>query len=74
MNCLKNLKDIGYQTGCGFMVGSPYQSISNIAKDMIFIGKFKPQMIGIGPFIPHKDTPFKGFNCGSAKMIYFKFV
>nr|WP_295611347.1 [FeFe] hydrogenase H-cluster radical SAM maturase HydE [uncultured Terrisporobacter sp.] len=71
MNCLKNLKDIGYQTGCGFMVGSPYQSISNIAKDMIFIGKFKPQMIGIGPFIPHKDTPFKGFNCGSAKMTLF---
>lgn len=71
MNCLKNLKDIGYQTGCGFMVGSPYQSISNIAKDMIFIEKFKPQMIGIGPFIAHKDTPFKDFPCGSAKMTLF---
>lgn len=56
--CLYNLKEIGYQVGCGFMVGSPYQTAENLAEDLLFIKKFEPHMVGIGPFIPHKDTPF----------------
>ena len=71
MECLKNLKDIGYQTGCGFMVGSPYQTEKNIAKDLLFISEFKPEMVGIGPFIPHKDTPFGEHNRGSLEMTLF---
>ena len=58
MRCLKDLKDIGFQTGCGFMVGSPFQTIENIAEDLLFLQEFKPHMVGIGPFIPHRDTPF----------------
>lgn len=57
-NCLKNLKKIGYQTGCGFMVGSPGQTVDTLYRDFLFIKELKPEMIGIGPFIPHKDTPF----------------
>lgn len=68
MECLKNLKEIGFQTGCGFMVGSPFQTNLNIAKDLKFIEEFKPQMCGIGPFIPHKDTPFKDYPPGTAEM------
>ena len=58
MQCLKDLREIGYQVGCGFMVGSPYQTSSELAEDLKFIEEFKPDMCGIGPFIPHKDTPF----------------
>lgn len=58
MRCLHDLKDIGYQVGCGFMVGSPYQTPETLAKDLKFIEEFSPDMCGIGPFIPHKDTPF----------------
>ncbi len=65
MRCLKDLKEIGYQTGCGFMVGVPYQTNEDIAEDMIFMQDFKPQMVGLGPFLPHKDTPFKDFQGGS---------
>lgn len=68
MECLKNLKEIGFQTGCGFMVGSPFQTNHHIAKDLKFIEEFKPQMCGIGPFIPHKDTPFKDYPAGTAEM------
>ena len=57
--CLYDLKEIGYQTGCGFMVGSPGQTVETIYEDLLFILHLKPEMIGIGPFIPHKDTPFK---------------
>lgn len=71
MNCLKDLKEIGYQTGCGCMVGSPYQRISDLCEDMIYMSEFKPQMIGIGPFIPHKDTPFRDFESGSVEMTLF---
>lgn len=56
--CLYNLKEIGYQVGCGFMVGSPYQTAECLAEDMMFIKELEPHMVGIGPFIPHKDTPF----------------
>lgn len=57
--CLMTLKKIGYQTGCGFMVGSPFQTAENLAEDMLFIKKLDPEMVGIGPFIPQHDTPFK---------------
>ncbi len=68
MECLKILKEIGFQTGCGFMVGSPYQTLENIAEDLKFIEEFSPEMCGIGPFIPHKNTPFKDFPQGSAEL------
>ncbi len=56
--CLYELKEIGYQVGAGFMVGSPYQTYEELASDLIFLRGLKPHMIGIGPFIPHKDTVF----------------
>lgn len=68
MRCLMDLRDIGYQVGCGFMVGSPYQSNEFIAKDLKFIEQFKPDMCGIGPFIPHSRTPFADFKQGSAEI------
>lgn len=58
MNCLKELKAIGYQVGCGFMVGSPGQTEETLAEDMLFIQGFQPHMVGIGPFVPHHETPF----------------
>ncbi|MGN0438848.1 MAG: [FeFe] hydrogenase H-cluster radical SAM maturase HydE [Lachnospiraceae bacterium] len=61
MECLYWLKDIGYQVGCGFMVGSPGQTNEMIARDLKFVEEFQPHMCGIGPFIPHRDTPFG--NC-----------
>lgn len=67
LNCLKALKEIGYQTGTGFMVGSPYQTDKNIIEDLNFIASFKPKMIGIGPFIPHEDTIFKEVRAGSVE-------
>ena len=71
MECLRNLKDIGYQVGCGFMVGSPYQTSENLAKDLKFIEEFSPHMCGIGPFIRHKDTPFKDEKDGSVELTLF---
>ncbi len=68
MECLKNLKEIGFQTGCGFMVGSPFQTTRNLALDLKFVEEFHPQMCGIGPFIPHKDTPFKDYKAGTAEL------
>ena len=68
MNCLKILRELGYQTGCGFMVGSPYQTAETLAKDLKFIEEFQPDMCGIGPFIPHKDTPFADKAAGTAEL------
>lgn len=68
MNCLRTLKEIGYQTGAGFMVGSPYQTTENIIADLRFLQDFQPDMIGIGPFIHHKDTPFADFPDGSVSL------
>ena len=68
MECLKNLKEIGFQTGCGFMVGSPYQTTENLAKDLKFIEDFSPQMCGIGPFIPHKATEFRDCPSGDVEL------
>ncbi|MDR0885145.1 MAG: [FeFe] hydrogenase H-cluster radical SAM maturase HydE [Clostridiales Family XIII bacterium] len=57
--CLQNLKDIGYQVGSGFMVGSPYQTSADLAEDLIYLKSLQPDMVGIGPFISHADTPYK---------------
>lgn len=68
MNCLYNLKEIGYQVGSGFMVGSPYQTLDSILKDLRFLKELNPQMVGIGPFIPHKDTKFFDKESGSVEL------
>lgn len=65
IQCLYYLKEIGYQVGCGFMVGSPYQTAENLAEDLLFIKELNPQMVGIGPFIHHADTEFKNFPDGT---------
>ena len=62
--CLRILKRLGFQTGTGIMVGSPFQKLENIASDLIFMQEIKPEMIGIGPFLPHKDTPFANEKIG----------
>lgn len=71
LRCLRDLKEIGYQTGCGIMVGSPGQTPETLAKDMLFMQAFKPQMIGIGPFLPHQDTPFKNEKPGSVELTLY---
>ncbi|MDR3301741.1 MAG: [FeFe] hydrogenase H-cluster radical SAM maturase HydE [Spirochaetaceae bacterium] len=63
--CLFNLKEIGFQVGAGFMVGSPYQTPEHLLEDLRFIEKLQPHMVGIGPFIPQADTPFKDCSQGS---------
>jgi biotin synthase len=63
--CLWNLKDIGFQVGAGFMVGTPFQTPENLLADLRFIEALQPQMVGIGPFIPQKDTPFGDMPAGS---------
>lgn len=68
MRCLNDLKEIGYQVGCGFMVGSPYQTTTHLAKDLKFIEEFSPDMCGVGPFIPHKDTCFANDVAGTLEM------
>lgn len=67
VRCLYDLKKLGYQVGSGFMVGSPYQTPLNLAEDLLFLAELKPHMIGIGPYIPHKDTPFAGMASGTLK-------
>ncbi len=65
MRCLRGLKELGYQVGCGFMVGSPGQTSETLAEDLKFIEDFKPDMCGVGPFVPHKDTPFRDHPAGT---------
>ena len=69
--CLRDLKDIGFQTGCGFMVGSPFQTEEYLAEDMLFIKELQPEMVGIGPFIPHHETPFRDKTGGSLELTLF---
>ncbi len=71
MRCLRDLKNLGYQVGCGMMIGSPYQTAESLAEDMMFIQSFKPHMIGMGPFIPQHDTPFGNEKGGSVEMTLF---
>ena len=66
--CLFDLKKIGYQTGAGFMVGSPYQTAQTLCEDLLFLKELNPQMCGIGPFIPHHDTPFADKSKGSTRL------
>lgn len=66
--CLHNLKEIGFQTGCGFMVGSPYQTVEHLIDDLCLIRDFRPQMVGIGPFLPAANTPFEGEPAGSSEL------
>ncbi|MBE6859918.1 MAG: [FeFe] hydrogenase H-cluster radical SAM maturase HydE [Ruminococcus sp.] len=68
-SCLFTLKKLGFQTGSGFMVGAPYQTSDNIVSDIRFLQKLNPEMIGIGPFIPHCSTPFKGFKQGDLALV-----
>lgn len=69
--CLYDLKSLGYQVGAGFMVGSPYQTSENLAEDLIFLRQLQPQMVGIGPFIQHRDTPFRDFASGELELTLF---
>ena len=69
--CLWDLKKTGYQVGTGFMVGSPYQTPENLADDMLFLTELNPQMVGIGPFVPHHDTPFANAPGGTAELTVF---
>lgn len=69
--CLYDLKKIGYQVGCGFMAGSPYQTAENLAEDMLFIKELQPQMVGIGPFIAQHDTPFRNMQNGTLELTLF---
>lgn len=66
--CLFDLKEIGYQVGSGFMVGSPYQTTENLISDLRFLQKLQPDMIGIGPYITHADTPFAEFKSGNVML------
>lgn len=69
--CLYDLKEIGYQTGTGFMVGSPGQGAEHLAEDMMFIRELEPHMVGIGPFVPHHDTPFANETGGTVELTLF---
>ena len=69
--CLYDLKEIGYQVGTGFMVGSPFQTNENLAQDMMFLKELRPSMVGIGPFISHKDTPYADKPSGTLELTLF---
>lgn len=69
MQCLRDLKDIGYQVGTGMMIGAPYQTLENLAEDFVFLSDFKPHMVGMGPFIPHKDTEYRDKKAGTLDMV-----
>ena len=70
IQCLYDLKDIGFQVGSGFMVGVPGQTLFDLADDLLFLKKLNPQMVGIGPFLPHHETPLKDFPAGSSELTY----
>ena len=71
MRCLEDLRAIGFQVGCGFMVGSPHQTAATLAEDVLFLHRFKPAMVGLGPFLPHADTPFGGCAAGDVGATLF---
>lgn len=66
--CLDDLKAAGFQTGAGFMVGLPWQTEEHLAADLVFLRDFQPHMVGIGPFVPHHDTPLADFPAGSVDL------
>ena len=65
MRCLRDLREIGYQVGAGMMIGSPYQMKEHLIKDLRFLQEFKPEMVGMGPFIPHQDTEYADREAGT---------
>lgn len=69
--CLRALKDIGFQTGAGMMAGSPGQTVRHLAKDLVFLRELQPEMVGIGPFLPHHATPFAGEKAGSLELTLY---
>lgn len=71
IDCLRTLKELGFQTGTGFMVGAPLQTASNIAEDLLLLADFQPAMVGIGPFIPHHETPFANQEGGTVELTLF---
>lgn len=71
LKCLNDLKELGYQAGAGFMVGSPFQTDEMLADELIFLKKLNPQMVGIGPFVPHSGTPFADKSAGTAEKTLF---
>ena len=71
MRCLQDLRDLGYTVGCGFMVGSPFQTPADLAADLKFIEEFGPEMCGIGPFVPHHATPFARYPGGTVELTCF---
>lgn len=71
IRCLNDLKALGYQTGCGIMVGTPGQTPKTLTEDMKLMERLQPEMIGIGPFLPHKETPFRGEAKGSVELTLF---
>ncbi|WP_279159684.1 [FeFe] hydrogenase H-cluster radical SAM maturase HydE [Thomasclavelia cocleata] len=71
IECLHNLKEIGFQTGCGFMVGSYHQTIDHLVNDLLFIKELKPEMVGVGPYLVHHDTPFKDLKNGKLNQTLF---
>ncbi|MBQ3065350.1 MAG: [Clostridia bacterium] len=68
IRCLYWLRECGYQVGCGFMVGAPGQTLDMLVEELCFLEDFRPDMCGIGPFIPHKDTPYASEPAGSVDM------
>lgn len=66
--CLRKLRELGYRTGMGMMVGSPFQLTDDLIADIRLIESFHPGMIGLGPFIPHRDTPFRDHPAGSTDL------
>jgi len=71
LRCLADLKEIGFQTGAGFMVGSPFQTPRHLARDLVFLSELQPHMVGIGPFLPHRSTPFHDRAPGSVDLTLF---
>lgn len=71
IQCLYDLKEIGYQVGTGFMVGSPYQTPENLVEDLVFTKELNPSIIGIGPFIPHSESPMRNFPAGDLNLTLF---
>ena len=68
LECLHELRKLGFQTGMGMMVGSPFQTLDHLIADLRLIRSFRPEMVGLGPFVPQKDTPFGTYPAGSADL------
>ncbi len=68
VRCLKDLRDLGYEVGTGCLVGLPDQTLESLANDILFFKEINADMIGIGPFIPHKDTPLKDAEGGNFEL------